>query len=132
MTDCPLQLNADGHWQCPQCNWVYPLKSDNPPHRNCMKAPSIRLAAKKLHVTWEDATHYAHAIVKWQDAGFPMRTRAEVARCFWICKGGCGNRPCKWYANGYCKLCHCRVNQSRIALMNKIKMRTESCPEGKW
>ena len=41
MIFCPVTLNADGFWQCPDCGWVYPLKSDKPPHRNCptKKAP---------------------------------------------------------------------------------------------
>ncbi|KKN80838.1 hypothetical protein LCGC14_0326450 [marine sediment metagenome] len=38
--DCPLQLNTDGIWQCPQCNWTYRIQSDEPPRRNCPKAPS--------------------------------------------------------------------------------------------
>ena len=42
MTDCPFELNVNGLWQCPRkgCGWVYPLKSDKPPRRNCPKAPS--------------------------------------------------------------------------------------------
>lgn len=35
MTDCPFQLNADGLWQCPQCEKPHPIKLDKPPRRNC-------------------------------------------------------------------------------------------------
>ncbi len=35
MTDCPLALNAIGLYQCPTCGWVYKIKSDKPPRRNC-------------------------------------------------------------------------------------------------
>ena len=38
MIDCPLQL-VDGKWTCPQCGWAYKLTSDDPPKRNCPKAP---------------------------------------------------------------------------------------------
>ncbi len=34
MYDCPFIL-IDGLWQCPDCGWVYPKKSKDPPHRNC-------------------------------------------------------------------------------------------------
>jgi rubredoxin len=34
MTDCPLTLVA-GRWTCPDCGWVYRLKSEKPPRRNC-------------------------------------------------------------------------------------------------
>lgn len=35
MTDCLLELNPNGLWQCTRCGWVYPIKSDKPPRRNC-------------------------------------------------------------------------------------------------
>jgi len=37
MIDCNFQLNADGLWQCPDCGWVFPRKSAQPPRRNCPK-----------------------------------------------------------------------------------------------
>ena len=41
MIDCPLELNADGLWQCPDCNWIYKRKTDKPPRRNCPKSPDL-------------------------------------------------------------------------------------------
>ncbi len=40
MTDCPLTLNADNLWQCPDCGWVYKRKSDKPPRRRCPIPPT--------------------------------------------------------------------------------------------
>jgi len=39
MIDCQFE-KVNGYWKCSLCNWVYPLKSDRPPHRNCPGAPS--------------------------------------------------------------------------------------------
>ena len=41
MTDCPLERNAKGFWQCPDCNWIYKRKTDKPPRRNCPKSPAL-------------------------------------------------------------------------------------------
>lgn len=51
--DCPLELNGDGFWQCPRkgCGWVYPIKSDKPPRRNCPKAPSRGLGDTIAKIT---------------------------------------------------------------------------------
>ncbi len=140
--DCPFQLNADGLWECPHegCEWVDPIKSDKPPRRNCPASPDLRPAAEKLGIEWKDVPHYAQALAKWTAAGFPTRSQEEVARCLRICKGNCEpsdeirvcKKPCEHYSKGRCKLCRCNVNLSRFALVNKIRMGTENCPEGKW
>jgi len=51
VTDCPFQLNADGLWQCPDCDWVYPRKSEKPPRRNCPKAKSRGLGDTIAKIT---------------------------------------------------------------------------------
>lgn len=51
-TDCVFpKLNSDGLWQCSQCRWAYPLKSDKPPRRNCPKAPSRGLGDTIVKIT---------------------------------------------------------------------------------
>jgi len=37
MRDCRFALNTKGLYQCTRkgCGWVYPLKADKAPHRNC-------------------------------------------------------------------------------------------------
>jgi hypothetical protein len=39
--NCFLELNADDLWQCTRekCGWIYKLRSDKPPKRNCPAAP---------------------------------------------------------------------------------------------
>lgn len=56
MMDCPLELNPDGLWQCPQCKWVYKLKSAKPPRRNCPKAlPAMIAEFDRLMEIGDDA-----------------------------------------------------------------------------
>jgi len=51
--DCLFNLNPDGLWQCTRkgCGWVYPIKSDKPPRRNCPKSPSRGLGDTIAKVT---------------------------------------------------------------------------------
>jgi hypothetical protein len=81
---------------------------------------------KKVTVT-KKVYHYAKAVAEWTAAGMPTRTDEEVTAIFnAFCK------PCSHYIGGGCRLCGCRVNQGNVALTNKIKMKTESCPKKKW
>jgi len=142
-------VNCGWEWTHPEiCEW---------PHRNCPKSPDLVSAAAalgltveeyqqvaqpgnpeqsltevkagsdKLGVTWRDALHYAAAVVKWTKAGCSTREQTEVER---IERDLC--RPCAHYREGRCDKCGCQVTASSIALVNKIKMGTESCPKGKW
>ena len=73
-------------------------------------------------------TNYSKAIKEWVTAGRPTRTEKEVDRIHKICVG------CDWYdkESSSCKGCGCKVSQNSFAVMNKIKMATESCPQDKW
>ncbi len=72
--------------------------------------------------------NYAKAIVRWKMAGSPVRSDEEVVRIFedlcWKCE--------HFTTNSTCPLCGCRVSKSTNALLNKIRMATESCPLKKW
>ncbi|MHC4686763.1 MAG: hypothetical protein ACYTEW_20995 [Planctomycetota bacterium] len=131
MTDC--LWNDDGPpWECKWCSQGYTQRgelilSERPPRRNCPKAPNLRPATEKLGISWEDVPHYAQALARWTAAGFPVRSQAEVGRIY---EEFC--TPCTYLVGGRCRKCGCGVNQSRVAVLNKIKMATEDCPEGKW
>jgi hypothetical protein len=90
------------------------------------KVAAAKAGAEKLSVTWADARHYMRALARWSKAGFPVRDQAEVERIeSEIC------RPCEQYADGRCRECGCNVNLGQ-ALVNKIRMGTETCPLDKW
>lgn len=144
MTNCPFQLNADGFYQCPQCDWVYPrFGPRRSPRRNCPKSPDITEAADKLGITGNDIKHWAQALARWTRAGFPKRPQPEVDRCLRICVNcptdnyvpdnpKCTGEACRMKTGGRCKLCGCGVSKSRMAVFNKIKMATEDCPKNHW
>lgn len=110
----------------------FPPCGDNPPSPELpdfrqYDVQQTQAGAERLGITWDDAKHYAAAISRWAAAGFPVREQAEVEQIeSELCQ------PCEHYRDGRCKRCGCQVTQSRIALINKIKMATEKCPIGKW
>ncbi len=72
MTDCPFTLNAEtGLWQCPECDWVYPRKTEKPPHRNCpaklTPEQKAQREAARTEQEWQ-AKHgtgtYLHKLIK--------------------------------------------------------------------
>lgn len=96
--------------------------------RHCPIPLPVRLPQKTGALA--KAAKYVRAVARWIRAGRPVRSRGEVARIYdELC------RPCVPHFNaetGSCRRCGCRVNKSRNALLNKIKMGTEKCPVGKW
>lgn len=87
----------------------------------------LRPAAERLGIALEQAGCYARALVRWTLAGFPMREQGEVDRIEAICR-----HTCDHYEEGHCSKCGCKVNKSKIAVVNKAKMKTETCPIGRW
>ena len=70
---------------------------------------------------------YARAVMGWISAGRPVRSDELTAEIYEkYCK------ECDDKKNNSCVLCGCKVSKSKIALVNKIKMATESCPKGLW
>ena len=121
MTNCDFEL-IDDVWKCRVCGYEYrPTSQTNPgkpPIARCRKLPSLprRIA------------HYAHAVKNFVVSGSPTRTNEEVERLLVICQS------CENYnsARQSCSLCGCRCTNNRLALLNKLRMATESCPVGRW
>ncbi len=142
MSYCNLTLNDDGLWQCPDCKWVYkrfgPRRS---PRRNCPNSPDLAEAKERLGISTDDMKHWAQALAKWTRAGFPKRSQAEVRQCLAICvqcenfvpaKSNCTGTTCRMKTGGRCKLCGCGVKSGGLAIFNKLAMKTEGCPKGKF
>lgn len=72
---------------------------------------------------------YKEALMRWNKAGRPTRSDEEVKH---IHDTHCAN--CAWYdkEKHRCKGCGCKVTVGSVAVFNKIKMATESCPQGLW
>ena len=72
---------------------------------------------------------YLTALRRWVKAGRPTRTDADVEA---ILAEHC--RPCEQYDAQHqaCNECGCRVTAGAVAITNKLRMATETCPLGKW
>ncbi len=97
------------------------------PHYKCLVtvAECARCQDPSLPSLPTQALSYAEAVARWIVAGRPTRSDEEVARIF---EQRC--QPCA--PNGRCPFCGCRVARDGYTLLNKIKMATESCPQGRW
>ena len=71
---------------------------------------------------------YKEALIRWHKAGRPTRTQEEVEELHKICSA------CDWYdpEKTRCKGCGCKVTVGAVAIFNKLKMKTEVCPKGKF
>ena len=72
---------------------------------------------------------YPMSLARWTAAGCPTRTDAHVADLLTTqCK------KCFLYdrQKKRCRECGCAVSLEGWAIVNKVKMATESCPLGRW
>lgn len=111
-----MLCDFDDTLRCIYCGYV----ARKPRTRRQCSAPQAQRQAA--------LTQYAAAVARWLRAGRPTRDDAETARLFAVCEA------CPKYdaERGACSLCGCRVSRSPWALLNKIRMATESCPKGHW
>jgi hypothetical protein len=79
--------------------------------------------------TTQKVVRYTRALSKWIKAGRPVRGESEIIRIF---TENCVKCESFEERSSSCGHCGCRVNQSTIAPLNKIAMKTEQCPEEKW
>ncbi len=92
------------------------------------EAEAIELG-KSLGWTFEDAIHWAAALVRWQKAGRPQRSNDEVKSIVKICEA------CEEYKADEmrCQICRCGVSRkSKLPIFNKAALETEHCPQQKW
>lgn len=84
--------------------------------------PNFPFAAQLMATYWT-------AVKRWVAAGRPKRTKEEVKS---LHATFCAK--CDWYDPGSqrCKGCGCRVAPKGIAILNKIEMATEHCPQKFW
>ena len=73
--------------------------------------------------------NYYGAIRRWVASGMPVRSDSEVKAIF---DDHCSKCELRDPATNGCKNCGCIVSTSSVPLGNKIKMKTEVCPLGRW
>ena len=69
--------------------------------------------------------NFAAAQARWMLSGCPVRTRAEIEQIVKVCQS------CPNFENNACNKCGCACTAHQT-ILNKIYLKTENCPEGKW
>lgn len=152
--NCLLELNSSGLWQCTreQCRWIYKLRSDKPPRRNCdamlrdelekhlptipQDQPEIRDHAEKILAETSSPTlagkakHHAVAVIRWCAAGCPVRSKELQEACRLTCRA-CPSGQFDPETET-CKVCGCPVKKSWFAVRDKVAMATEVCHKDHW
>lgn len=70
--------------------------------------------------------NYARAVTRHILTGCETRTDEEVSKLLNVC------RACEFYEDETCRICGCRINSNPSAFTNKLRMKTQKCPKGKW
>lgn len=134
--DFPDEPNDDGLYVCRRCGFAFHVqcKTNCPVQGRVPKKgltdeenALIREGAERLGLV-DMAKQYARSLLRWGRAGFPQRSNKEVERIYETACGPCDRRTEK-YGFSQCTLCGCRVSPNGMAVRNKIKMATETCPE---
>ena len=109
------ELNS---WKCKNCGRTYDSPKDTKVFAQCRPKPSIV----------RQAVNYTKAIVQHIATGSQTRTDEEVNSLLEICE------QCEHYNKDgkYCRICGCRCNANKSAFTNKLRMKSQSCPKGKW
>ena len=121
------------------CDWKA-RKKDERYRLKCRRCGTVRISkttkyrrlcpeSKETPPPIQRLRSYAKATARWIAAGRPKRSDSEVTRIYdEVCT------PCSDFdkERESCRICGCRVSKSRRALLNKLRMATESCPAGKW
>lgn len=85
---------------------------------------SLKEAPK--HSTVEKLGSYRRATKRWINAGSPTRSKESIEELYSICE------QCPLFDSNTCNACGCTVSQGHTALLNKIAMGTEGCPQRHW
>jgi len=113
---------------CESCRYGGELRAGYIPRPMPDRVP-VQLS---VATTTQQVKRYSQAVVRWVAAGCPTRSDQETLAIYQLCRNGrCG----KYVDTGKiekCGSCGCRISQDGTALLNKIRMATEWCPEGLW
>lgn len=136
-----------GVYRCTRCGFITPPIKNSKIHHHCSN-PNGTVKDTVAPGIVSQAKHYISAVMRWREAGYPVRTDDEVETIFRE-KCSC----CHLYSEikGICthSECGCLVrspNSSKLAnaaraigvtipieaMVNKLRMATEHCPENKW
>jgi len=115
--NCEFELK-DNVWVCNACGRKMPYIEGSTPVSTCNTLPSlpVRIA------------HYAEAIIEHVTTGMKSDSDEAVKQNLEICQN-CDKFN---HVKESCSLCGCRCNLSKSSFLNKLRMKTQSCPLNKW
>lgn len=109
-----IRLNQNTY-ECVKCGLVLQVSDsiDQPPIFPC-RSPLINFESQKLQDTFSKHIDQAE-----------LCSTAEIETRHNICSS------CEFFKNNTCDKCGCLLNKDKI-YMNKLAIKTQSCPIGKW
>lgn len=137
MSDCIFKITPqpDGRYlhQCqnPECTHGDRILKAEVLHRNC-NGPENKVnggITKTVTTISLRAARFATALVRWQAAGRPERSKEAVQQIYHEHCKPCDNFDAEKKA---CKICGCHCKEEHKSFLNKIVWATENCPRKKW
>lgn len=119
MTSCKFSFDDEKQlWVCSVCGRTIKAPKTNIVHATCRSKPTMLT----------QAVNYTKAVVQHIATGAKTCTDEEVAARLVICQA------CESYATEkqYCRLCGCSCNVGKSPFLNKLRMKSQECPKGKW
>lgn len=81
---------------------------------------------RKFPPLLKQVRNYARAVTEHVSSGMETRTDEAVIQLLQICE------VCENYLDGRCMICGCRLSSGSSAFTNKLRMKSQKCPQGKW
>lgn len=122
MANCKFTYDENKNlWVCEVCGRTVNAPKENIVLAKCKGIVSEPSLPQKM-------VNYAKAVTKHIFTGGGTRTDEEVKKLLAICKS------CNLFNNErmYCTVCGCKCNANKSAFTNKLRMKSQQCPRGKW
>lgn len=116
--NCRFRKADETHCECEVCGLRVAGKYPDRIHCECPGNRQLSSVGK--------LKTYAQAVTRHLLTGCETRTDEEVSELLNLC------RNCESYRAETCTVCGCRINSGKSAFANKLRMKTQKCPKGKW
>lgn len=120
MSFCKFKHLHGDYYQCEVCGLKIRCSDPSKVFATCPGEP------RKFPPLLKQARNYAKAVTEHVTSGMKTRTDEEVIQLLEICEA------CEKYEDGRCLVCGCRLSASKSAFSNKLRMKSQACPLGRW
>lgn len=120
MSFCKFKHVHGDYYKCEVCGLKIRCSDPSKVFATCPGEP------RKFPPLLTQAKNYAKAVTEHVKSGMETRTDEEVINLLQICE------MCDKYEDGRCLVCGCRLSASKSAFSNKLRMKSQSCPLGRW